>query len=262
MANLKFVAGTVASGKTMDLIISANQLKEIHGQERILLLKPAIDTRYGNNIIKSAAGPSIKTDIIVGKHEKYEHDIYYCSCTNDYNKKCPVCLKEPTTALDEIVDLNRIDAIIVDEVQFLSESCIEFLRFNSVALNIDVHCYGLLKDFKGNMFESSKYLLTVCDEIVIKEAYCKLCNINISKIDDDSNSCIIRYVPISDHTYSTSKAKRNVRLPNKATCNLKIFKNNEGEISAVTEGDSICIGGIETYIPVCYKCYFKMTNTD
>lgn len=40
---------------------------------------------------------------------------------------------------------------------------------------------------------------------------------------------------------------------NKAICNLRI----DGEGNAITEGQTIQIGGNESYLPVCRKCYYE-----
>lgn len=193
---LKFIVGPVACGKTLELILKAHQLQTIKGKNKIKILKPSIDTRCSQKIIKSAAGLSINvTDLI--------------SPIDDI----------------ELLDLSEIEAIIVDEIQFFTVKQIEQLRRISVEKSIEIHCYGLMKDFRSKMFDSSKRLLEICDHFIQATGYCSDC---INKV------------------------------PNEATMSMKI-QRIEGEIHPVLEGESICIGGIETYIPVCYECFYRRT---
>lgn len=199
---LKFNVGPVASGKTIDLILRANQLQTIEGRNHILILKPTVDTRYSPNVVKSASGLEI-------------------AVTN---------LISPADDLLSL-NLNDITHIFVDEIQFFTISQIEQLRSISLNFNIEIHCYGLLNDFKTAFFETSKRLLEICDEFKQIKTYCLMCK--ISQTSD---------------------------VPNLASHNLKITKKGD-TIKAVVEGDSICIGGIDTFLPVCFKCFSKNTKT-
>jgi thymidine kinase len=57
------------------------------------------------------------------------------------------------------------DVIIVDEAQFLNEWQVIQLRDIVSKYNIPVLCYGLRTDFKGKLFEGSKALFELADEI-------------------------------------------------------------------------------------------------
>ncbi|ELA41275.1 uncharacterized protein VICG_01648, partial [Vittaforma corneae ATCC 50505] len=117
--------------------------------------------------------------------------------------------------------------IFIDEIQFFTVNQIEQLRVISISQNIEVHCYGLLNDFKTNIFEASKRLLELCDDFKQIKTYCMMC-------------------------YD--------RPPRLASHNLKITKYGDS-IKAVVEGESICVGGIDMYHPVCFECYSKNTKT-
>ncbi|ELA41276.1 uncharacterized protein VICG_01649 [Vittaforma corneae ATCC 50505] len=65
MAILKFNAGPVASGKTVDLILRANQLQTVEGSEHVLIFKPTIDTRFSPKVVRSASGLEIKVTRLI-----------------------------------------------------------------------------------------------------------------------------------------------------------------------------------------------------
>lgn len=201
MAKLKFLVGPVACGKTVDLIIKANQLQTIEGVASILILKPTIDTRFSPEYVKSASGLQIKLTHLI-------------------------------SPVDNLLDLNldNVSAIFVDEIQFFTVRQIEQFRHIASAINIDVYCYGLLNDFKTNMFEASKRLFELCDEFKQFATYCLTC-----------------------------KELRNSSVHNLATHNLRISKVNN-KLVPIVDGESICIGGIESFLPVCYECYRQATN--
>jgi thymidine kinase len=200
MSLIKFTVGPVSSGKTVDLIIKAYQLQKIVGTEKVLIIKPIIDNRFSADVIKSASGLQIKITHLV---------------------------KATENLLD--LDLTAVKYIFLDEIQFFTVDQIEQLREISLKNNIEIHCYGLLNDFKLKMFEPSKRLFELCDDFCQLKTFCLVC----------------------------SESKEDVC--NEGTHNLRIRK--EGDVLIpIVEGESIFIGGIETFLPVCYKCYDKYTR--
>ena len=136
MAKLSFKYATMNSGKTIDVLRTAYNYEENNG--KVIIIKPKIDTK-GNEKIVSRLGISRKVDYL----------IYYD---------------------DELFDvlegnLKNVDAILVDEAQFLSKKQIDDLSIISCVMNIDVICYGLRVNFRGVLFEGSKRLLEVADSI-------------------------------------------------------------------------------------------------
>lgn len=199
MALLVFTMGPVASGKTAEMIIKATQLQNIKGYDKIKIFKPSIDTRFSPRVVKSDTGLQTKiTDTI--------------------------------SPIDDLlqIDYTDIKYIFIDEIQFFTVKQIEQLREISLRYNIEIMCYGLLKDFKLNVFESSKRLLELCDDFRQISSYCTYCNGEDVKLKNASMSMKIQHIGDS-------------------------FK-------PVIEGESICIGGIETYVPVCYECFHKKTG--
>ena len=63
------------------------------------------------------------------------------------------------------MDEDRLDCILVDEAQFLSIDQVEQLTEVVDRLNIPVLTYGLRTDFRGELFEGSRQLLALADEL-------------------------------------------------------------------------------------------------
>ena len=62
-------------------------------------------------------------------------------------------------------EIQKYDAVIVDEIQFARKEQIDFLARIVDELNVPVMCYGLRTDFQLNLFEGSARLLAIADEI-------------------------------------------------------------------------------------------------
>lgn len=146
MAKLTFIYGTMASGKTSDLIQTAYKYNS-KGLKAILL-KPKKDTK-GNDKVVSRIGLEMKVDIILGENES----------VFDYKDK-----------------LSDITCLIVDEAQFLTEKQIYELFVLTKDHDIPVICYGLKTDFQGKLFEGSKTLFALADNLDKLKALCKTPN--------------------------------------------------------------------------------------
>lgn len=127
------------SGKSSQLLQVAHNYQE-RGQN-VLLLKPAIDTRT-TDTIGSRVGLS-KPCVLIGTDENIG------------------ILIEETDASTE----NGIDCVLIDECQFLTD--VQVWQLSDVAdfMNIPVMCYGLRTDFIGNLFDGSKTLMAIADDI-------------------------------------------------------------------------------------------------
>ncbi|MBY6838690.1 thymidine kinase [Clostridium botulinum] len=138
MAKLYFKYGTMGSGKTHELIRVCYNYSE-RGMN-VITLKPCLDTRDGTNecIIKSRTGSQVKADWI-----NLDDNIFKII-------KC-------------YIDKFKLDAILIDEVQFLTEKQIEQLQQIVIELDIPVICYGLKTNFKGYLFPAITRLLALCD---------------------------------------------------------------------------------------------------
>ena len=130
MPKLYFRYGTMSSSKTANLLMVAHNYKQ--QGKRVLLIKPLIDERFGKSLIKSRCGLQSEADYLI---EKDDDDL-------------------------KIIDsktLNTIEAILVDEAQFLTEKQVNSLR--EISYSVPVLCYGLRTDYKTKFFEGSKRLL-------------------------------------------------------------------------------------------------------
>jgi thymidine kinase len=193
MAKLFFRYGTMGSGKSLDLLKVAYNYEE-NGMG-VLILTSKIDDRYGHDIVKSRTG--IGKDAIGINDGENIYDII------DYKKN--------------IVG-DKIDCVLVDEVQFFNKEHVTQLLMIVDKLDIPVICYGLRTDFKLEAFESSEYLLSVADELEELRTICSNCG----------------------------KRKANV--------NGRI--NKDGKV--ITDGLKIEVGGNEKYRPLCRKCFNEL----
>lgn len=135
----------MGSGKTLN-ILAVRHNYEQQGK-RVLLIKPALDSRFGIDIVKSRAGLEYKADLLV----------------------------EPNTVLDRS-RLKGLACILIDEGQFLSGNMVEQLREITRVENIPVIAYGLRTDFTGHLFPGSKRLLELADSIEEMKTTCRFCN--------------------------------------------------------------------------------------
>lgn len=137
MAKLYFRYGAMGSSKTANLLMVQYNYKE-RGQCAIIL-KPKIDNRDGNLIIKSRTG--------------LQHP---CKYVEDFFKESESWTEK---------DWEKIDVILVDESQFLTEAETDAFARIVDKHDVPVICYGLKTDFTGHLFEGSKRLLELSDVI-------------------------------------------------------------------------------------------------
>lgn len=140
MAKLYFYHGAMGSSKTANALMTEYNYRE-RGQ-KALLSKTNTDTRDGVNKIKSRIG---------------------------LEKEC-VLLSEVCRMSDE--EIKKYDAVVVDEIQFAKEKQVDFLAHIVDDLNVPVLCYGLRTDFQLHLFEGSRRLLELADEIKEVKTVC------------------------------------------------------------------------------------------
>src|SRR5262249_44390923 len=132
MAKLYFRYGTVGSAKTLNLLAVAHNYRQQN--KLVLLVKPALDVRFGRSFIKSRAGLEKEADVLVDENT----NLFDCN-------------------------FEGIACILVDEVQFLSIRIIDQLRAITHRWEVPVICYGLRADFRTQLFEASKRLFEIAD---------------------------------------------------------------------------------------------------
>lgn len=151
MAKLYFRYGVVGSAKTLNLLATAHNYRQ-QGKE-VLLVKPALDTRFDVNMVTTRAGLSMPADIVVPETSNFDFAALVAGA-----KKQVYC-------------------ILVDETQFLPVATIETLH--SIAHHpkhpIPVICYGLRTDFRTQLFPAAQRLLELADTIEEVKTTCVDC---------------------------------------------------------------------------------------
>ena len=187
MAKLYFKYGAMGSSKTAQALITKYNYEE--NDMQVWLIKPSADTRDGAQILRSRIGLQAQAQVISPDMDVYE--IY--KAEHD----------------------GTVDAVIVDECQFLTGAQIDQLRAIVNDFNVPVMCFGLRTDFQTRLFPGSMRLMEVADTIQEIKTMC------------DCGA--------------------------KATVNARIDCN--GHI--VTEGAQVVLGGNDSYIAMCHKCYIR-----
>ena len=128
------------SGKTLALLTKNFMLRE--KGYHTLLVKPALDDR--TSTISSR----------IGLEE-------VCLLINTYE------------LVSNLIEKNKYDYILVDEAQFLTKEQVWDLSDLVDYFDNNVLCYGIKINWKGELFEGSKALLTIADELVQMDSFCK-----------------------------------------------------------------------------------------
>lgn len=140
MAKLYFRHGAMGSSKTANaLMVEYNYFER---GKRALLLKPQLENRDGERVIKSRMGLSRE-----------------CRFVEDFVQMSDA-------------EIRRYDCVIVDEAQFCKKSDIEYFVHVVDDLGIPVICYGLRTDFRREPFEGSVWLLAWADVIEELKTVC------------------------------------------------------------------------------------------
>ena len=186
MAKLYFKYGAMGSSKTAQALITKFNYEE-RGM-KVWLIKPALDTRDGEAVIRSRIGLEARC-FPIGR----EVDLLalYKEGYTDY------------------------DVIIADECQFFTPEQIDQLRRVVNECDIPVLCFGLRTDFLTHLFPGSLRLFEIADSIAEIKTIC---------------TC-----------------------GSKATVNARI----DGDGRVVTEGSQVMLGGNDSYIAMCHRCYMN-----
>ena len=142
-AHLRFCYGSMSSGKTLKLISTAYNLEENGIQ--IMVLKPSLDTRDGEGVIKTRAGLERKC-VMIDK----DVDLY----------KAIKTYRNVLAAQFEVLKW-----VLIDESQFLTEEQVDQLSDVVDLLGVNVMCFGLRTDFQTKLFEGSKRLFEIADDL-------------------------------------------------------------------------------------------------
>ncbi len=192
MANLVFKYSAMNGGKTISILQTAHNYEE--NGFKTTIIKAKVDTK-GKDSIVSRVGLSKPVDILLKENE---------SLLNEKNYKIYYTSK----------------AILVDEVEFFSESQIEDLWTIAHLINIPVITYGLKSNFMGDIFSPGVAKLFAIADDIEEIGSASLC-----------------------------------RCGKKAVFNARRVNNNYS-----LSGDVVLIDGAIsdiTYVPMCGDCYLK-----
>ena len=132
----------------MEAVKSAMLLIEAYNFEKrninILCMKPSTDNRESIDKISSRIGIEKECFVIYPNY-----DIY--------------AIVKKIISLNE--NNNKLQWILVDESQFLTSEQVEQFRAIVDDFDINVMCYGLRTDFQTHLFEGSKRLFELADDI-------------------------------------------------------------------------------------------------
>ncbi len=183
MAKLYFKYGAMGSSKTATALITKYNYEE-RGM-RVWLIKPAADNRDGEFTLRSRVGLTAEAEAI-----------------------------GPDKDIRALYDQReKVDVIIVDECQFMTQAQIDQLRELVDREDLPVLCFGLRTDFQTKLFPGSRRLFELADSITEIKTICD--------------------------------------CGRKATVNARL--SPEGYV--VTEGSQVFLGGNDSYIAMCHKCY-------
>ena len=144
MPKLYFRYGAMGSSKSANILMVRYNYEE-RGQYAVLL-KSRTDNRDGEREIKSRMGLSAPAEYVddfikeISENWKPEHEEHL------YHGK-------------------KVDAVLVDEAQFLAEGEVDILSDLVDFYGIPVLCYGLRTDFLNHLFPGSRRLMEIADVI-------------------------------------------------------------------------------------------------
>ena len=145
MAKLYFRHGTMSSGKSLNLLAVAHNYEQ--KGEKVVVIRPRLDERFGAQTVGSRTGLSRDADVLVDEDSRLDRRaIAGAAC------------------------------VLVDEAQFLSPGVVDQLRDITWDLEVPVICYGLRTDFRTRAFPGSARLLEVADTIEEIKTVCHFCN--------------------------------------------------------------------------------------
>ncbi len=195
---LYFRYGTMGSAKTALLLTTAYNFEE--RKMTYACLKPVVDTREKENVIRSRIGIERKcmwiypdTDLYLLAQELFEQT------------------------------MTVIDWFLIDEAQFLSADQVDQLARVVDDYGSNVICYGLRTDFRTRLFEGSRRLFEIADTIDEIKSTCScgrktIVNARIDAAGDfvtDGNQVEIggddRYIAVCRKCWRNKRIEQSVR---------------------------------------------------
>ncbi|WEM43158.1 thymidine kinase [Photobacterium sp. DA100] len=145
MAQMYFYYSAMNAGKSTTLLQSSFNYRE-RGMTPVIFTA-AIDDRYGKGKVSSRIGLQEDAELFTTSDDLYAR-------------------------LQDMNATKKVDCVLIDECQFLTKEQVYQLTEVVDKLNIPVLCYGLRSDFRGELFEGSRYLLAWADKLVELKTIC------------------------------------------------------------------------------------------
>ena len=146
MLRLYFRYGTMGSSKSAQALMCKFNYEQ-KGM-KVMLVKPALDTRGDVDGPKVRSRVGLVADCLTITPEQSFVDIF-----------------------ENFKAQNGCDCVIVDEAQFCSTQQID--QLHQVSESTPVLCYGLLTNFKTQLFEGSKRLVEIAESLMEIKSVCE-----------------------------------------------------------------------------------------
>ena len=138
MAKIHFIYSTMNAGKSTALL--QTNFGYLEKGMNTLLYTSEKDNRYGDSEIVSRIGLKSKADTFKDSDNLFDF-------VSKAHKK------------------NAIDCVLIDEAQYLTRDQVHQLGRVVDELDVTVLAYGIRTDFRGELFEGSRYLLAWADHL-------------------------------------------------------------------------------------------------
>lgn len=145
---LYFYYGVMGSSKTAQLLMQRYNYQQLG--LKVALVKPAVDTRAGYNTVYSRMGLEAKAELVLGPNHRVKEQLAWLAAQHAHS---------------------TYQYVFIDEAQFLSAEQVEELA--ELSDELDIFCYGLKTDFRGQFFPGSAALLRLAE--VVQEVSGALC---------------------------------------------------------------------------------------
>ena len=137
---LTFFYGVMGSSKTAQLLMQRYNYQQLG--LKVALIKPSVDTRAGSNIVFSRVGLQAVAELVLEPNHSIKEQLLWLAARNAHSD---------------------FQYVFIDEAQFLSESQVQELA--DISDGLEIFCYGLKTDFRGQFFPGSAALLRLAENI-------------------------------------------------------------------------------------------------
>jgi thymidine kinase len=164
--SITLIIGSMYSGKSTTLL--SYEKKFTVAKKNFVCINHSFDTRYRDEVSGRSQrdqDPKIPNDESFGSiitHDNIKSSSKTIICQNLHS-------------LNSILDLNELDAMIIDEIQFFERNdCISFLEEWANKGKIII-CGGLSGNFKKEPFETVSNIISIADHIIHLKSICSVC---------------------------------------------------------------------------------------